>query len=459
VERYLQYVADRLDLRRDIEFKVRVKSAAFDESANRWVLTTEDGRSFSCTYFISATGVLSAPLAPPVPGVEDFRGEWYRTGTWPKEPVKLSGKRVGIIGTGATAVQVIPIVALEAAHLKVFQRTPNFVIPARNHPLDEAERRAVKANYENVWQKARQHLFAMAFEPAGRMITDVTSEKREVIFERGWETGGFRYIFETFDDLITSEEANEMAAEFVRRKIRSIVKDPKTAELLCPKDHPLGSKRPPLGHYYYETYNRDNVSLVDVGNNPIEQVTETGLRLRDGTEHELDILIFATGFDVATGALTRINVAGRDGKTIRDVWTDGPQTYLGVTVAGFPNLFMICGPQSPFANIPVVIEGIVDFIGQTIGHQRETGSGVIEPTQPAVNAWVKQVDELVGATVIGKGEAAHTWILGANVPGKARKVLFYFGGAGAYYDLCQKEIADGWPGFASAEPVQAATAA
>jgi cation diffusion facilitator CzcD-associated flavoprotein CzcO len=394
-----------------------------------------------------------------VPGVENFRGEWYRTGTWPKEPVKLSGKRVGIVGTGATAVQAIPLIALEAAHLTVFQRTPNYVIPARNHPLDEAERRAVKANYENVWLKARQHLFGMAFEPAGRMITDVTPEEREVIFERGWETGGFRYIFETFDDLITSEEANELAAEFVRGKIRSIVKDPKTAELLCPKDHPLGSKRPPLGHYYYETYNRDNVSLVDVSKNPIERVTETGLRLEDGTEYKLDILIFATGFDVATGALTSIDVVGRDGKTIRDVWAGGPQTYLGVTVAGFPNLFMICGPQSPFANIPVVIEGLVEFIGGTIENQRETGSGVIEPKQPAVDAWVKQVDELAAATVVGKGEAAHTWILGANVPGKARKVLFYFGGAGAFYDLCQKEMADGWPGFTSAEPVQAATVA
>jgi cation diffusion facilitator CzcD-associated flavoprotein CzcO len=459
VERYLQYVTNRLDLRRDIEFGVRVKSAAFDEAANRWRLTADDGRSFSCTYFVSATGVLSAPLAPPVPGVEDFQGKWYRTGMWPKEQVDLRGKRVGIVGTGATAVQVIPIVALEAAHLMVFQRTPNFVIPARNHPLDDAERRAVKANYENVWRKARQHVFAMAFDPAGRMIGDITPEEREVIFERGWETGGFRYLFETFDDLLTSDEANETAAEFVREKIRSIVKDPATAGLLCPKDHPLGSKRPPLGHYYYETYNRDNVSLVDVRSNPIERVTATGLRLEDGTEHPSDVLIFATGFDAATGALTRIDVVGRDGKTIRDLWADGPQTYLGVTVAGFPNLFMICGPQAPFANIPVVIEGVVDFIGRTIQHHRESGGGVVEPTQPAVDAWVKQVDELVGATVIGKGEAAHTWILGANVPGKARKVLFYFGGAGTFYDLCQKEITDGWPGFTFAEPVQAATAA
>jgi cation diffusion facilitator CzcD-associated flavoprotein CzcO len=459
VERYLNYVVDRLDLRKDIEFESPVKSAVYDEASGRWRVTTEGGRSFMCTYLVSATGVLSAPLAPPVPGVEDFQGKWYRTGTWPKEQVDLRGKRVGIIGTGATAVQIIPIVALEAAHLTVFQRTPNFVIPARNHPLDEAERRSVKANYQNVWQKARQHPFAMAFDPAARTAANVTPEERELIFERHWEIGGFRFVFETFDDIITSETANDMASAFVRRKIRSIVKDPKTAELLCPKDHPLGSKRPPLGHYYYETYNRDNVSLVDVRNNPIERVTATGLLLADGTEYALDVLIFATGFDAGTGALTRIDVRGRDDRTIRDVWADGPQTYLGVTVPGFPNLFMISGPQTPFANIPVVVEGAVDFIGRTIQHQRETGNKLIEPTQPAVAAWGQQLDELLAATVIGKGEAAHTWILGANVPGKARKVLFYFGGAGTYYDVCQKEIADGWPGFTFTEPAQAATAA
>jgi len=458
VERYLQYVTDRLDLQRDIEFRTRVKSVVYDEAINRWCLTTEDGRSYSCTHFISATGVLSAPLTSVVPGTETFQGECHYTATWPKERVDLRGKRVGIIGTGATAVQVIPIVALEASHLTVFQRTPNYVIPARNHPLDEAERRAVKADYENVWLKARQHLFAMPFEPANRITTDVTDEERALIFERGWETGGFRYIFQTFDDILTSETANEMASEYVRKKIRTIVKDPKTAELLCPKDHPLGSKRPPLGHYYYETYNRENVSLVDVRSNPIERVTAKGIRLADGTEHELDVLIFATGFDASTGALTRIDVRGRDGRTIRDVWADGPQTHLGITVAGFPNMFMLSGPQTPFANLPVVVEGAVEFIARTIQHQRETGAGIIEPTQAAVDAWIKHIDELLAATVIGKGEAVGTWILGANVPGKAHKMLFYLGGAGTYYDLCQKVIADGWPGF-TFERAPAATAA
>lgn len=459
VERYLNYVADRLNLRRDIEFKSRITSAVYDKTANRWHLTTEDGRLYCATYFVSATGVLSAPLAPPVPGVEDFQGAWYRTATWPKEPVDLRGKRVGIVGTGATAVQVIPIVALEAAHLTVFQRTPNYVIPARNHPLDETERRAVKERYESVWLKARQHLFAMAFEPAGRITTDVTPEERQQIFERGWETGGFRFIFETFDDIITSETANDAASEFVRSKIRTIVKDRKTAELLCPKDHPLGSKRPPLGHYYYETYNRENVSLVDVRDNPLERVTRTGLRLEDGTEFELDVIIFANGFDVGTGALTSIDVRGCNGQTVKDAWAGGPQTYLGIAMAGFPNLFMISGPQSPFANIPVVVEGAVDFIARTIRHQHETGDRPIEPKRAAVDAWGKQLDELLAATVIGKGEAAGTWIVGANVPGKARKVLFYFGGAGAYHDLCQQEIASGWPNFALANRMQAATAA
>ena len=316
------YVTERLDLQRDIEFKTRVKSAVYDETINRWSLTTEDGRSYTCAHFISATGVLSAPLTRLCRALRRSKANHY-TATWPKERVDLRGKRVGIIGTGATAVQVIPIVALEARHLTVFQRTPNFVIPARNHPLDDAERRAVKADYENIWLKARRHL-RHALRPANRLTTDVTDEERELIFERGWETGGFRYIFETFDDLLTSDTANEMAAEFVRKKIRTIVKDPKTAELLCPKDYPLGSKRPPLGHYYYETYNRENVSLVDVRSNPIERVTPKGVRLADGTEHELDVLIFATGFDAVPGrsraSICAAAIAGRSvtsGRTAR----------------------------------------------------------------------------------------------------------------------------------------------
>jgi len=459
VERYLNYIADRLDLRRDIEFESRVTSAVYDEAANRWRLTTEDGREYSGTYFVGATGVLSAPLAPPVPGVEDFQGEWYRTAIWPKEHVDLRGKRVGIVGTGATAVQAIPLIAQEAAHLTVFQRTPNYVIPARNHPLDESERRAVKDKYESVWLKARQHLFAMAFDPAGRSCADATPEERQLIFERGWETGGFRFIFETFDDIITSETANDAASEFVRNKIRTIVKDPKTAELLCPKDHPIGSKRPPLGHYYYETYNRDNVSLVNVRGNPIKRVTPTGLLLEDGTEFGLDVIIFANGFDAATGALTRFEVRGRNGQTVKDAWTNGPQTYLGIAITGFPNLFMISGPQSPFANIPVVVEGAVEFIASTIQHQRKTGDTPIEAKRAATEAWGKQLDEILAATVVGKGEAAGTWIVGANVPGKARKVLFFFGGAGAYYDLCQQEIAEGWPNFTLPNRGQPATAA
>jgi cation diffusion facilitator CzcD-associated flavoprotein CzcO len=446
VLRYLQHVADRFDMRRHIQFSTYVNSAVYDEVANRWTVTTAAGETFTGTYFISAAGLLTITQEPPFPGLERFAGDWYQTSRWPKEPVDFTGKRVAVVGTGATAVQVIPIIAHTAAHVTVFQRTPNYVMPGRNHPLTDEQRTEIKRNYDAIWQQARRQVFAFPMDPAGRTIADVTAEEYQQVLEAGWEAGGFRYIFETFDDLLVNEESNALASEFVRRKIRAIVKDPKTAELLCP-DYPLAAKRPPLGHFYYEAFNRDNVSLVDVSDNPIEEITPAGLRT--GTDsYEFDIIIFAIGFDAVTGALTHMDVRGKGGQTIADKWAAGPQTYLGICVEGFPNMFMISGPQAPFANIPVIIDNTVDWIGQVITHMRSGGYDRVEATAAASAAWGMLTKQLLDATILAKGDKVHSWFLGANIPGKPVSVLFYFGGAGAYFDHCQRVADNNFEGLA-----------
>jgi cyclohexanone monooxygenase len=442
---YLRFAADRLDMRRDIQFSTRVRTAVYDEDARTWEVTTDRGDSYTCTYFITAAGVLSEPYKPTFPGLDDFQGEWYLTGHWPHEEVDFTGKRVAVIGTGATGVQIIPIAAHTAAEVTVFQRTPNWVLPARNYTLTEDERRAIRADYDQIWERARKHYFAFPWEPANRVMSDVTPEEAQKILERGWEAGGFRFIFETFDDILTDEKSNEVAAEFMRNKIRAMVHDPDTAELLCPKDYPLAAKRPPLGHFYYEAFNRDNVTLVDVSDNPITEITRTGVRT-GAEEYDADIIVFATGFDAVTGALVNLDVRGRGGVTLQEKWAAGPKTQLGIGVDGFPNMFMICGPQTPFANIPVVIDGIADWIGQAINHLRENDLAEMEATPEAVESWRRHVEDLVNATLLPKGK--RSWFLGANVPGKPNVVLFHFGGAGMYRREAQEAIDRGFEGFA-----------
>ena len=441
---YLRHVADRFDMRKDIQFHTLVTSAVYDESANRWTVTTDPAQTLTCRYLITAVGVLSTPYTPPFPGIEKFTGESYVTGRWPKERVDFTGKRVAVIGTGATAVQAIPIIAQTAARLTVFQRTPNYVLPARNYTMTEDERQSIRASYDEIWRQAKTHFFGFAMSPAGRTVADVTPEEHQKILEGGWETGGFRFIFETFDDIFTDEKSNAVAAEFIRNKIRAIVKDPATAELLCPKDYPLAGKRPPLGHFYYETFNRPNVDLVDVSKNPITEITAKGVRTATD-EYEVDMIIFATGFDAVTGTMNAMDIRGKGGATIKEKWEAGPRTHLGIAVDGFPNLFMICGPQSPFANIPVVIDGIVDWIGQAIRHLRTKDLAAMEATPDAVEHWRRRMDDLVNATVLPKGK--RSWFLGDNIPGKPHVVLFYFGGAGNYRQECQAVADRGFEGF------------
>jgi cyclohexanone monooxygenase len=459
VEAYLNRVCEKHDMFKDIQFRTAVTSAIYDEATNRWTVGTDTGETCTCQYLISATGLLHVALEPPFPGLNTFKGEWYLTSKWPKEPVDFLGKRVAVVGTGATAVQIIPEVAKDADQLVVFQRTANYVMPSRNHPLEENQRREIKRNYGAIWKQADQQVFAFPMDPANRVMGDMESpEQHRRVLEAGWESGGFRYIFETFDDLLIDEESNRIASEFVHDKIRAIVKDPETAELLCPTDHPLVGKRPPLGHHYYETFNRDDVQLVSVKQNPITEITENGVRLQDGSEYEVDMIIFALGFDAVTGALTHMDCRGRDGMTMKERWSGGAKTYLGICVPGCPNLYMISGPQSPFANIPVVIDKAVEFIGAAVAHTEEAGIGSMEPRPEVVQAWDEQCQMLMNATLLTRGEAVHSWFMGANVEGKAHTAYFYFGGAAAYFGELQGAVDSGFEGFqpGSREPAGSA---
>ena len=447
---YLSYVAGRFNMRPHIEFDTRATSATYDEESARWLIATDTGKTYSCRYFVPAAGLLSAPYVPDFPGLDSFEGRWYVTGRWPEEDIDFGGRRVAVIGTGATGIQITPILAHIAKQLYVFQRTPNYVLPARNYTLGREELRSIRANYDEIWRKARKHFFGFPWDYTGRTVDNVTPEEHQSILERGWELGGFKFIFDTLDDIFVDERSNRVAADFVRNKIRAMVKDPVTAELLCPKDYPLASKRPPLGHFYYETFNRDNVELVDVSANAISEVTSRGLRLTDGTEYEVDDIIFATGFDAVTGSYTGFDVRGKGGVTLAEKWADGPRSYLGIGVDDFPNMFMMCGPQSPFANIPVVIDGIADWIGRATARLEAEGGGSMEPTPESVAHWAQHVENLVNATVLPQGK--RSWFLGANIPGKPQVVLFYFGGAGAYRDECDQVADNGFDGFVITSP-------
>ncbi|MEN9708415.1 MAG: hypothetical protein RIQ68_823 [Pseudomonadota bacterium] len=438
VQAYLGHVADKFDMRKDIQFSTLVTSCIYDETANQWVISTNDGQVLRCTYFISAVGWFAIACEPPFGGLEKFKGQWFMSSKWPKEEVDFAGKRVGIVGSGSTAVQILPIVAKSAAQVTMFQRTPNYVLPGRNHPLDDTDRKSIKANYDAIWEQVRKQVFAFPMDTSTLTYDDVTDEQRQQIFEAGWESGGFRYLFETFADMLTDERTNAAAAEFVRGKIRSIVKDPATAELMVPK-YPIALKRPPLGNFFYESFNRPNVRLVDVSQHPLLEATEKGLRTAV-EEHELDIIIFAIGFDAVTGPLTHMEVRGRGGELVREKWDAGPRTHLGIAMDGFPNMFIITGPQSPFSNVPPVVDAAVDWIGKIITKGRNEGADVIEVTPGAVAGWVQLMQDLLDTTLLGAATELKSWFMGANIPGKAHAPLHYFGGAAGYFDELNKSL-------------------
>jgi cyclohexanone monooxygenase len=364
--------------------------------------------------------------------------------------VELAGKRVAVIGTGATGIQVIQTIAPIVEHLTVFQRTPNYVMPGRNHLLTDEQRAALRNDYDNTIEQMFKHVFAFPMDPAGRSGAKIADDAELLrIFEAGWEDGGFRYIFTTVDDMLVDQRVNDIAAEFVRNKIRAIVKDPATAELLCPKTHPIGGKRPPLGNFYYETFNRANVSLVDVRSDPIAEVTPTGVRLRSGAVHDVDVIVFATGFDAMTGPLSKMNVRGVGGKRLEVEWeTQGPRMHLGIAQPDFPNLFAILGPQGPFVSHPPVIEKQVDFIGALLRHALEAGAERVEATREAGESWTELCDMILGMTLIPQGLDDRPWFLGANVPGKRPTTLCYLGGMAGYVAELEKEVGAGFGGFA-----------
>jgi cyclohexanone monooxygenase len=454
--RYANFVADKLDLRRDIQFETKVTGAEFDAGAHRWTVRTSKGDVVSARYFVMATGCLSTPRAPDFPGTANFRGKTYHTGQWPHHPVDFTGLRVGIIGTGSSAIQALPVIAKQAKDVTVFQRTPNFSIPSRNAPMTAEYEQTWKSDYPRLRAEARKTRNGVLANPNDFSALSVDENKRQEIYEDRWKTGGTTFMA-AFNDLILNKQANDTAAEFVRSKIRQIVKDPATAELLAPKDHPIGTKRICVDTEYYQTYNRDNVHLVSVRNNPIECLTETGLTLKDGTGYEFDAIVFATGFDAMTGTLVAVDIKGRDGLTLKQEWEAGPRTYLGLMSAGFPNMFMITGPGSPsvLSNMMVSIEQHVDWITDCLAALRARGADCIEATRAAQDAWVEHVNEVAYKTLY---PSAASWYMGANIPGKPRVFMPYIGGVGPYREKCDQIAARDYEGFAISGPLLTAAA-
>jgi cation diffusion facilitator CzcD-associated flavoprotein CzcO len=440
-EKYLNYVADKFDLRRDIQFNSRVKSAVYDETANRWEIQLESGQRARAQFLVAAVGILSARYTPPFEGIDSFPGESFHTSRWPKEPVNLTGKRVAVIGTGATAVQLIPEIAKEVGHLTVFQRTPNYCAPCRNSLVTPETQRRFKASYPEIHKRIRETSAAFMHDFDSRKTLEVPKEERLALYEELWAQPGFKKWLGNFHDIMTNREANEDFAEFVRNKIRERVKDPVVAEKLVPKDHPFGSKRIPLETEYYEAYNRDNVLLVDVRETPIERITPKGIKTSD-KEYEFDVIIYATGFDAVTGALTQIDIRGEGGQTFKDKWANGPRTYLGLQAAGFPNLFI--ATNSAFCNYTVCAESIVEWITECIRYVREKGFTRIAPTPEAEEAWVQHANELGTYTLLSD---AKSWFMGSNIPGKKRAILLYANTAPAYRAKCAEAAAKGYEGF------------
>jgi len=444
--KYLNHVADRFELRSDMQFNTRIVNADFDDHDNTWTLAAESGEQVTTRFVVAATGCLSSRNTPDFKGLDGFDGDWYHTGAWPHEGVDFTGKRVGLIGTGSTGIQATPVIAAEADHLTIFQRTPNFSIPARNAPLSTEEAAEIKANYAEIRAKCKSSDNGFPFEVTERLAKDFSAEERDAIFTELWDLGGFRLLASSFADLTIDESSNESASDFVRAKIRGMVNDPDVAEMLLPTDHPYGTKRPPIDTDYYDAYNRDDVTLVDVRRAPIVEITKTGLRTEDG-EYELDALVFATGFDAMTGALLNMNVTGSGGRKLGDAWEAGPRTYLGLQIAGFPNLFTVTGPGSPsvLTNMPVAIEQHVEWIADCIEYLQNNGLTRIEAKDDAQEAWVDHVREVADTTLFPK---ANSWYVGANVPGKSRVFMPYVGGLTLYREKCNEVAANQYEGFA-----------
>jgi cation diffusion facilitator CzcD-associated flavoprotein CzcO len=448
--RYINHVADRFDLRRDIQLETRVTRVELDETTGRWEIHTDGGERFSATYAIMAVGCLSAPKEPDIPGLDRFEGELYRTSDWPREGVDLAGKRVGVIGTGSTGVQIIPKLAGQAGHVTVFQRTPNFSLPARNAPLTPGTIAEVKAGYAERRRKTFDSDLGLPVEIGQQAALEVTEEERLREYDSRWAVGGGAFLL-AFNDLLIDKAANDTAGDYFRARIREKVDDPEAAEILTPTTYPVGTKRLCLDTDYYETFNRDNVSIVDLRRSPIGRATPRSL-VTSAAEYPLDVIVLAIGFDAVTGALVNADIRGVGGLCLADKWAGGPRTYLGVGIAGFPNLFTVTGPGSPsiVTNVVVSIEQHVDWIANCIAYLREHGIESIEPTTSAEDEWVEHVREVAEATLF---PLADSWYVGANVPGKPRVFMPYLGGVANFRKLCDDVVSNDYRGFTLRERV------
>lgn len=438
---YANFVADRLELRKHYQFNTRVASATWDDVRNLWVVRTTDGEVLEATYCLMATGPLSIPKDPEFPGLEDFKGKIYHAARWPHEKVNFEGKRVGLVGTGSTGIQIVPVVAEEAAALYVFQRTPSFSLPMRNDKLEPEYVAEIKRNYAGIRAAARSSALGGVRPSSTRPFFSLPPEQRHELMEDGWKRGGHAFLG-TFSDLLQNPKANEQVADFVRGKISEVVNDPKIAEILKPRGYPIFARRPCLDTNYYEAFNEPHVYLVDCLNDPIEQVTEKGVKTTS-QEIELDSLILATGYDGLTGAMLAVDVTGRNGISLREKWRDGARSWLGLMIAGFPNMFMVCGANGPaaLANIITLNEQNVDWICNLLEHMKEHGLGTVEAEEDAEAKWMEQVYALAENTLLSK---ANTWYTGTNVEGKARGLTLYTGGFLRYSEACSAVQSGGY---------------
>jgi cyclohexanone monooxygenase len=448
---YLEHVVDRFDLARDIQLDTGITAAVFDEDTNSWTVTTDRGETVTATYVVTALGLLSKINMPDISGIDTFAGEIIHTGAWPEEH-DLRGKRVGVIGNGSTGQQVISAIAPEAEHLTVFMRTPQYSVPAGDRAMSPHEVSAIKRDYDSIWDQVRNSVVAFGFEESTVPAMSVSEEERQRVFQENWDIGGgFRFMFGTFCDIATDPAANEAAASFIRSKIAEIVEDPEKARILTPTD--LYARRPLCANHYYETFNRDNVSVADIKAHPIVEITPEGLRTADGRTHELDVLVLATGFDAVDGNYLAMDLRGRGGRSINEAWAEGPASYLGTSTAGFPNMFMILGPNGPFTNLPPSIETQVDWIGTLVAAAQERGTAV-EASTEAEQAWTETCRTIADMTLFPKVDS---WIFGANIPGKTQTVMFYMGGLANYRAQLAEVEDDGFRGFEFLEvPAEAA---
>src|SRR5882757_5242346 len=446
--KYANHVADRFKLRSDIALNTRVDRAAFDASANSWSVTTSDGNTVTAKYVVLATGCLSNARMPDIKGLSGFKGKVYHTGHWPHERIDFTGQRVAVIGTGSSGIQSVPVIAEQASHLTVFQRTANFSIPARNAALTPEEREAFRSKYPEIRRFAREEARNGIYtEMPDRGALDDGDNERRARYEARWHRGGLTFM-SAYNNLALDKTANDTAANFVREKIAEIVKDPQTAKLLQPNNHPIGSKRICIDTDYFAAFNRDNVTLVDIKSGPIEEITDNAVRA-GGKDYEVDAIVLATGFDAMTGSVAKIDIRGRNGQTLNQKWAEGPRTYLGLMSAGFPNLFNITGPGSPsvLSNMIVSIEQHVDWIADSASYMRDHGLDTMEAAVDAEDKWVAHVNEVAYATLYPQ---ANSWYMGANVPGKPRIFMPYIGGVGPYRQICNDVAAKGYEGFVMA---------